>query len=85
MTTQRYDVPSDQIENCYVGIIALDLDRIWNRHWNMEKVIIFQTVILQRTSQVSSSRNIHDRIDSHINLLNKGAYDELAQYSYRAA
>ena len=77
MTTQRYDIPSGHIGNQFVGIILVDLDRIWNHQWNAERVLIFQTVILQRVSGVSESRNIPDPIESQINLWKKGDYDEL--------
>ena len=40
--TQRYDVPSGRIGNPYVGIILVELDGIWNRHWNAERVIFFR-------------------------------------------
>ena len=73
MTTQCYDVPSSRIRNWYVGIILVELDGIWNFHWNMERVIFFRRVILKRVSQVSGSRNIRERIDSHPNLWNKVA------------
>ena len=45
----------------------------------------FQTVILQRVSGVSGSRNICDRIDSRLHLWNKDSCNELVQDSHRAA
>ena len=85
MPTQRYDVPSSLIGNRYVGILLVELKGIWNRHLNAERVIVFQTVILQCVSQVPISINIRDHIDSCLDLWNKGAYDKLVQDSHRAA
>ena len=84
MPTQRYDVPSVWIRNQCVGILLVGLNIIRNRHWNAERVIVFQTIIFHGFSQVYGSRNICDRIDSRLDLWNKGAYDELVQDSYRA-
>ena len=72
-----HDVPSGRIGNRHVGIFLVQIDRIRNFHWSTKRVIIFQTVILQRVSGVSESRNIPDPIESQINLWKKGDYDEL--------
>ena len=58
MPTQKYDVPSVWIGNIFVGIISVELDKIWNRQWNAKRAIILQTVILQRVSGAFGSRNI---------------------------
>ena len=81
MPTQHYDVPSGRIGNWYVGILLTEIDGIRNHHWDTERVIIFQTVILKNISQVSGSRNICDQIYSRLDLCNKSAYDELVQDS----
>ena len=84
MPTQRNDVLSGLIGNRFVGIILVELDGIWNCQWNVERVIVSQTVIFQRVSGLSGSRNIHDRIDSQLVLWNKGSYDKLVQDPQRA-
>ena len=61
-----------------------EIDGIRNHHWDTERVIIFQTVILKNISQVSGSRNICDQIYSRLDLCNKSAYDELVNDYYRA-
>ena len=66
-------------------IIAVELDKIWNQHWNAEKVIFFQTVILQCVRLVSGARTICDHITSRPDLCNKGAYDFLVYNSYGVA
>ena len=63
----------------------MELDRIQNRQWNADRVIIFQTVFLQHFFGVSRSINIRDRIDSRLDLWKKGSYDDLVQDSHRAA
>ena len=49
----------------------------------MERVIFFRRVILKRVSQVSGSRNIRERIDSHPNLWNKVAKKDLVKDYHR--
>ena len=63
ITTKSYDVPYGRIGNIFVGIISVDLDVIRNHQCNTERVIVIQTVILQRVSGVYGARNIRDRID----------------------
>ena len=60
----------------------MELDVILNGHWNVERVIVFQTVILQCVCLVRDARNICERITSCLDLCNEGAYDELLQDSY---
>ena len=62
----------------------MELDGIWNLHWNTERVIVFQKVVMQHVCMVSGSRNIFDWIESRLELWNKGVYDELVQDYYRA-
>ena len=62
----------------------MELDRIRNRQWNAERVVVFNTVILKRASGVSGERSICERIDSRLDLWNKGAYNESVQDSHRA-
>ena len=49
MTTQRYDAPSGKVGKRFVVILSVELDGIRARKWNAERVIIFQSVILQHT------------------------------------
>ena len=82
---QRYDVLSGRVRKRFVDHLAVETDIIWNQHWNAEKVIIFQTVILHPIYLVPIARKIRERITSHLNLWNKCAYNELAQDSYGLA
>ena len=82
LPTQRYEVPSVQMGKRFVDNLAVDLDIIRNRHWNTERVIVFQSVILYPDCLVSSTRNICDQITSCFYLWNKVVYDKLVQYYY---
>ena len=46
-------------------------------------MVIFQTVPLQRVKGVYGAINIRDRIDSRLELREKGAYNELVQDYHR--
>ena len=74
---QCYDIPSGNIINQFVGVLSIELDRIWNCQWNAVRLIIFQTFLLQLVSGVSGLINIHGQIESRIDLWKKGAYCEL--------
>ena len=49
-----------------VETLVVKLDVIWNQHWNTERVIVFQTVILKRIRLLPGARNIGDRINSSL-------------------
>ena len=48
LTTQWYDIPVVRVGLKFVSAIATYLSGIWYLKWNAKRVIIFQTVILQR-------------------------------------
>ena len=62
----------------------MELDGIHNQKWNADRVIVFQTFILQRDRLIYISRNICDQILSRLEQWNKGAYEKLVQDSYGA-
>ena len=84
MSTQRYDVLSDRIRNRFIRIILVELDRIRNLYCNVYRLIIFQTIVLQRARLVLGSISICDRISSRLDLWNKGDFEDLVQDSYRS-
>ena len=50
--------------------------------WNTERVIIFQSIILQRAQGVNNSSKIRKRILFWLNWWNYGAFDELVKDTY---
>ena len=79
MPTQRYDAPSGKFGKIFVGILSVELDGVRARKWNTERVIIFQSIILQRTQGVNNSAQIRNRILFQLNLWNRGAFDNLVK------
>ena len=70
MTTQRYDAPSGKVRKRFVGILSIELDGVCARKWNDERVIVFQSIILQRAQGVKKSAKIRKRIFFRLNLWN---------------
>ena len=62
MPTQRYDVPSGRVGNRFVGILSVEFDEVRARNWNSERVIFFQSAVLQRVQGVNNSAKIRKRI-----------------------
>ena len=60
--TQRYYAPSGKSGKRFVGIMSAELDGFCVRNWNVERVIVFQSVILQRVQGVNNSAQISKRI-----------------------
>ena len=62
MPTQCYDAPSEKFGQILVVILSVELDRVRDRKWNSERVIIFQFVKLQCTQGVNNYAQIRKRI-----------------------
>ena len=85
MPTQRYDAPSGKVGKRFVGILSVELDRIRARKWNDDRVIFFQSVILQRAQGVNNSAQIRKRILFRLDLWNRGASGYPAKDMYNSA
>ena len=55
MLTQRYDAPSGKVRKISVGILFVELDGVCARKFNLDRVIFFQSIILQRSQGVNNS------------------------------
>ena len=74
MPTQSYNTPSRKVWKIFVGILYVELDRVRARNWNSERVIVFKSVILQRTKVLiiprrSESAYYFDSIDGIVRRL----------------
>ena len=58
MPTQHYDAPSEKFEKRFVGILSVELNVVCAGKWNAERVIVFQSVVLQHTQGVNNSVQI---------------------------
>ena len=58
MPARRYDVPSGRVGRRFVQALAAELTGIWQRRWNAERFIVFQTATLQRAQNVTNSCEI---------------------------
>ena len=52
LPAQRYDVPVGRVDRIFVDALAEELEGVDGRRWNVERFIVFQVVILQRTTEV---------------------------------
>ena len=62
MPTQLYDAHYGKFGKILVGIISVEVDGVHARKWNAERLIIFQSVILQHAQGVNNSAQIIKRI-----------------------
>ena len=58
---------------------------VCDRKWNAERVIVFQSVILQRAQGINNSAQIRKRILFRLDLWNLGAFDKLVKDTYNSA
>ena len=66
MPSKRYDAPSGKVRRRFVGTLGEELKGVWDRQWNSEWFIVFQTVILQRARHVTASQAIRRRIEKRL-------------------
>ena len=85
MTTQRYGAPSRKVGKRFVGIMSVEPDGFHTRKWNSEIVIVFQSVILQRTQGVNKYAQICKRILFRLDFFNYGAFDKIMKDMYNSA
>ena len=62
MPTQRYDAPSRKVGKIFVGILSVELDGVRARKWNDDRVIVFQSIILQRAQGINNYAQIRKRV-----------------------
>ena len=60
--TQRSDAPSRKVGKRFVGILSVELDEVRARKWNTDRVVIFQSVILQRAQGINNSAQMQKRV-----------------------
>ena len=85
LPTQCYDTPSGKVRKRFVGIFSVELDGVRARKWNSERVIVFQSVILQCAQGVNNSTQIRKRILFQLNLWSRGVFGKLVKDTYNSA
>ena len=66
------------------GITSLELDGVRARKWNVEIVIVFQSVILQRSQGINNSEQTCKHIFFRLDCWNCGAFEELLKDTYNS-
>ena len=79
MTSRRYDVPSGRVGRKFVGTLGADLKGVWDRMLNLERFIVFQTMILQRSRHVTVSQSIRQRIEKRLDPWAEGNHRMLVE------
>ena len=85
MPTERYDAPSGKVGKIFVGILSVELDGVCARKWNLERVILFQSVILQRAQGINNSAQICKRIFFWLDFRNCGAFEKHTKDTFNSA
>ena len=68
-----------------MGILSVELYRVRARNCNSERVIFFQSIILQRAQVVNNSAQIRKRVFFLLDFLNRGAFDNIVKDTYNYA
>ena len=84
MPTQRYDVPSRKFGKIFVVTLSVKLDDVRARKWNSERLVVFQSVILQSAQGVNNSKHIHARIFFWLNCWNCALFEKITKDTFNA-
>ena len=79
MPSRRYDAPSGKVGRRFVGTLGEELKEVRDRRWNLERFIVFQTVILQRAHHVTASQAIRRRIEKRLDAWGEGKHVMLVE------
>ena len=82
MPTHCLDVQYGKDRKRFFGILSLELDGVCARKWNLDRVFIFQSVILQHAQGVNNSTQICKRILFLLDFWNGRAFEKLMKYTY---
>ena len=85
MPTQRYCAPSRKVGKIFVATLSVDIGSVRYRKWNSERVIIFQSVILQHSKYFNNAKHICTLIQFWLNWWNRGVIYELVKDTFDAS
>ena len=85
MPSHQYEAPSGKVGRRFVNALVGELRGVNDRWWNLERFIIFQTVMLQRARHVTASRDIRRRIEKSLDAWEAGSYRMLVEDTLRSS
>ena len=79
MPSRRYDAPGGRVGCRFVGTLGVEFKGVGDRLWNLERFIVFQTVIVQQARHVTASQAIHQRIGKRLDAWAEGKHLMMAE------
>ena len=83
MTFRCYDAPSGRVGRRFVRTLGEELRGVRDRRWNLERLIFFQTVILQRSRHVTASHATRRHIEKRLDAWSEGKHVMLVEDTLR--
>ena len=83
MPSRRYDAPSRKFGRKFVKTLGGELHGVRNRQWNLERFIVFHTVILQLNQHVTAPNTIQRWIGEQLDDCEDGKYGMLVEDTLR--
>ena len=79
MPSRSYDAPNRKAGQRFVVVLVGEMFRVQDRLWNLERFIVFQTVILKRDRYVTASQSIRRRIEKQLDAWEAGRHVMLVE------
>ena len=74
-----------KVGRTFFATLSVELDEVRARKCNSERLIMFQSVFLQRVQGVNNSKHICAHIMCKLSLWNREAFDELVNDTFNVA
>ena len=84
MPSRKYDALSGKVGRRFAGMLGAKMQGVQDRRWNLERFIVFQTVILQRARHVTASHAIRRRIEKRLDAWGAGKHARLVGDTLRS-
>ena len=84
MPSRRYDLLSGKVGRRFVGMLSAKMQGVQDRRCDLERFIVFQTVILQRARRVTASHAIRRRIEKMLDAWGAGKHAMLVGDTLRS-
>ena len=80
---QQYTLPKGALGKRFIHGLLMLLGGVISRKWNLERFFVYQTVVLQRTKDVKTAKDIKNRIKSRLDAWDGEKFDMLVQTTVR--
>ena len=85
LPNRKYNLPKNSTEKKFVHLLTTEINNIVQRKSNSEKVIVFMSVILQKSKDIKKSKDMKALLERRMTLLQKEESDTVVNLAVFAS